>query len=231
MGSILPPTIIDDLPSFLYYKHWWIHQIFGSRKELFQNLFHIVCAMSKQSHIESTVEEDKATKYDLPSIPMKLVNTTTFSKKQKEKLRKKQEKLDRVLETLGVEEYEFLETFRDKPLELRGLLDRALMKRMTFLSAGGELGGTDEVKAEVLEELEELEDELKGGKGKKKKKGKRFQKPTVEEKEPLVINRKTIHDAYYFLKETYVDKLEKKAEEGLDVEKGYLKAKSPSMQK
>ena len=60
-GSILPPTIIDDLPSFLYYKHWWIHQIFGSRKELFQNLFHIVCAMSKQSHIESTVEEDKGT--------------------------------------------------------------------------------------------------------------------------------------------------------------------------
>ena len=59
-----------------------------------------------------------ATKYDLPSIPMKLVNTTTFSKKQKEKLRKKQEKLDRVLETLGVEEYEFLETFRDKPLEV-----------------------------------------------------------------------------------------------------------------
>ena len=38
--------------------------------------------------------------------------------------------------------------------QLRGLLDRALMKRMTFLSAGGELGGTDEVKAEVLEELE-----------------------------------------------------------------------------
>ena len=37
--------------------------------------------------------------------------------------------------------------------------------------------------------------------------------------------------AYYFLKETYVDKLEKKAEEGLDVEKGYLKAKSPSMQR
>merc|ERR1712156_377550 len=127
-------------------------------RNYFQNLFHIVCAMSKQSHIESTVEEDKSTKYDLPSIPMKLVNTTTFSKKQKEKLRKKQEKLDRVLETLGVEEYEFLETFRDKPLELRGLLDRALMKRMTFLSAGGELGGTDEVKAEVLEELEELED-------------------------------------------------------------------------
>ena len=37
--------------------------------------------------------------------------------------------------------------------------------------------------------------------------------------------------AYYFLKETYVDKLEKKAEEGLDVEKGYLKAKSPNMQR
>ena len=49
---------------------------------------------------------------------MKLLNTTNMTRRQKDKIRKKQEKLDRTLETLGVEEHEFLETFRDKPTEV-----------------------------------------------------------------------------------------------------------------
>jgi len=179
--------------------------------------------MSKQVNSESTVEEAKASKYDFPSVPMKLLNTTNMSRKQKDKIRKKQEKLDRTLETIGIEEKTFLAVFRDNPMELRGLLDRALMKRMTTLSAVGS----------IQPEPEPEEDEEK----KKKKKGKKSKNAKPEEVvEPLIINRETVHDAYHFLKEIYVDKLEakqaKEAEEGLDVKRDLsLAVKSPSMQR
>ena len=50
---------------------------------------------------------------------MKLLNTTNMTRKQKDKIRKKQEKLDRTLETIGIEEKNFLEVFRDRPMEVR----------------------------------------------------------------------------------------------------------------
>lgn len=183
--------------------------------------------MSKQVHSESTVEEAKATKYDFPSVPMKLMNTTNMTRKQKDKIRKKQEKLDRTLETIGIEENIFLEVYRDRPMELRGLLDRALMKRMTTLSAVGAIQCNQP-------EPEPEEDEEK----KKKKKGKKSKNAKPEEVvEPLIINRETVHDAYHFLKEIYVDKLEakqaKEEEEGLGVKRDLssLAVKSPSMQR
>ena len=49
---------------------------------------------------------------------MKLLNTTNMTRKQKDKIRKKQEKLDRTLETIGIEEKQFLEVFRDRPMEV-----------------------------------------------------------------------------------------------------------------
>jgi len=176
--------------------------------------------MSKQVNSESTVEEAKASKYDFPSVPMKLLNTTNMTRKQKDKIRKKQEKLDRTLETIGIEEKQFLEVFRDRPMELRGLLDRALMKRMTTLSAVGA----------IQPEPEPEEDE-------EKKKGKKSKNAKPEEVvEPLIINRETVHDAYHFLKEIYVDKLEakqaKEEEEGLAPKRDLsLAVKSPSMQR
>ena len=60
-----------------------------------------------------------ASKYDFPSVPMKLLNTTNMTRKQKDKIRKKQEKLDRTLETIGIEEKTFLAVFRDNPMEVR----------------------------------------------------------------------------------------------------------------
>ena len=72
------------------------------------------------------------------------------------------------------------------------------MKRMTVLSAGGEF----QHEAEIAEEDKPKKKKGKGKKGKKDK-----EEP---EEEPLIINRKTLHEAYYFLKETYVDKLEEK---------------------
>ena len=60
-----------------------------------------------------------ASKYDFPSVPMKLMNTTNMTRKQKDKIRKKQEKLDRTLETIGIEENIFLEVYRDRPMEVR----------------------------------------------------------------------------------------------------------------
>ena len=59
-----------------------------------------------------------ASKYDFPTIPMKLLNTTNMNRRQKDKIRKKQEKLDRTLETIGIEEKTFLEVFRDRPMEV-----------------------------------------------------------------------------------------------------------------
>ena len=63
-----------------------------------------------------------ASKYDFPSVPMKLLNTTNMTRKQKDKIRKKQEKLDRTLETIGIEEKTFLAVFRDNPMEVRHIL-------------------------------------------------------------------------------------------------------------
>ena len=63
-----------------------------------------------------------ASKYDFPSVPMKLLNTTNMTRKQKDKIRKKQEKLDRTLETIGIEENIFLEVYRDRPMEVRHIL-------------------------------------------------------------------------------------------------------------
>ena len=53
---------------------------------------------------------------------MKLLNTTNMTRKQKDKIRKKQEKLDRTLETIGIEEKTFLAVFRDNPMEVRHIL-------------------------------------------------------------------------------------------------------------
>ena len=53
---------------------------------------------------------------------MKLLNTTNMTRKQKDKIRKKQEKLDRTLETIGIEEKIFLEIFRDRPMEVRQII-------------------------------------------------------------------------------------------------------------
>ena len=53
---------------------------------------------------------------------MKLLNTTNMTRKQKDKIRKKQEKLDRTLETIGIEENIFLEVYRDRPMEVRHIL-------------------------------------------------------------------------------------------------------------
>ena len=53
---------------------------------------------------------------------MKLMNTTNMTRKQKDKIRKKQEKLDRTLETIGIEENIFLEVYRDRPMEVRHIL-------------------------------------------------------------------------------------------------------------
>ena len=69
---------------------------------------------------------------------------------------------------------------------------------MTVLSAGGEF----QHEAEIAEEDKPKKKKGKGKKGKKDK--------DEPEEEPLIINRKTLHEAYYFLKETYVDKLEEK---------------------
>ena len=67
--------------------------------------------------------------------------------------------------------------------QLRGLLDRALMKRMTTLSAVGA----------IQPEPEPEEDEEK----KKKKKGKKSKNAKPEEVvEPLIINRETVHDVW-----------------------------------
>ena len=74
------------------------------------------------------------------------------------------------------------------------------MKRMTVLSAGGEFQHDAHIE-------EEEKPKKKKGKGKKKS------KEEEPEEEPLIINRKTLHEAYYFLKETYVDKLEAKNEQ------------------
>ena len=49
---------------------------------------------------------------------MKLLNTTNMTRRQKDKIKKKQEKLDRTLETIGIEEKIFLEVFRDRPMEV-----------------------------------------------------------------------------------------------------------------
>ena len=78
--------------------------------------------------IQSTVDQwhffyyVTASKYDFPSVPMKLLNTTNMTRKQKDKIRKKQEKLDRTLETIGIEEKQFLEVFRDRPMEVMHIL-------------------------------------------------------------------------------------------------------------
>ena len=70
--------------------------------------------------------------------------------------------------------------------QLRGLLDRALMKRMTTLSAVGAIQCNQP-------EPEPEEDEEK----KKKKKGKKSKNAKPEEVvEPLIINRETVHDVW-----------------------------------
>ena len=63
-----------------------------------------------------------ALKYDFPSVPMKLLNATNMPRKQKDKIRKKQENIDRTLETIVIEENTFLEVFRDMPMEVRHFL-------------------------------------------------------------------------------------------------------------
>ena len=63
-----------------------------------------------------------ALKYDFPSVPMKLLNATNMPRKQKDKIRKKQENIDRTLETIVIEENTFLEVFRDMPMMVRHFL-------------------------------------------------------------------------------------------------------------
>ena len=63
-----------------------------------------------------------ASKYDFPLVPMKLLNATNMPRKQKDKIRKKQENIDRTLETIVIEENTFLEVFRDMPMEVRHFL-------------------------------------------------------------------------------------------------------------
>ena len=87
-----------------------------------------------QTNIESTVKQDKgkqvyliikfifntwtfyiSAKFDFPTVPLKLMNTQYMTKKEKDKLKKKQEKLDHCLELLEIEEKEFLHLMRDDP--------------------------------------------------------------------------------------------------------------------
>ena len=79
------------------------------RKSAFEKLYSFIYLLTLSSI---------ATKYDLPSVPLKLMNTTNMTRKQVEKMKKKQEKLDRVLLTLGVDDKKFLQTFRDDPMEV-----------------------------------------------------------------------------------------------------------------
>ena len=63
-----------------------------------------------------------ASKYDFPLVPMKLLNATNMPRKQKDKIRKKQENIDRTSGTIVIEENTFLEVFRDMPMEARHFL-------------------------------------------------------------------------------------------------------------
>ena len=78
--------------------------------------------------IQSTVDQwhffyyVTASKYDFPLVPMKLLNATNMPRKQKDKIRKKQENIDRTLKTIVIEENTFLEVFRDMPMEARHFL-------------------------------------------------------------------------------------------------------------
>ena len=50
---------------------------------------------------------------------MKLMNTQYMTKKEKDKLKKKQERLDHCLDLLEIDEMEFLTMFRDDPTRVR----------------------------------------------------------------------------------------------------------------
>ena len=58
-------------------------------------------------------------KFDFPTVPMKLMNTQYMTKKEKDKLKKKQERLDHCLDLLEIDEMEFLTMFRDDPTRVR----------------------------------------------------------------------------------------------------------------
>ena len=59
--------------------------------------------------------------HDLPSVPLKLMNTRRLSKKDKDKIKKKQEKLDKCLKILGINQSEFLALLRDDPSKVSRL--------------------------------------------------------------------------------------------------------------
>ena len=58
-------------------------------------------------------------KFDFPNVPLKLMNTQNMTKKEKDKLKKKQERLDHCLGLLEIDEKEFLTMFRDDPSRVR----------------------------------------------------------------------------------------------------------------
>lgn len=88
---------------------------------------------------------------------MKLLDTNNMSKREKDKLKKKQEQLDHCLDVLQIDDDEFYSILRDEPARVRSFLDQTLMKRITNLTCGG--GDT------LAEELEKVEISKVGKRG------------------------------------------------------------------
>ena len=96
------------------------------------------------------------------------------------------------------------------------------MQRMTALSAGGNaevakvrMGSTSSVeensaKSKGSRRGSATEEVIKANKGRRGSSGEVFNKNKKNQKKQVVADRHTLHEAYYFLIETYVDKQESK---------------------
>ena len=56
--------------------------------------------------------------FDFPKCPISMMNTRNLSKKEKDKLKKQQEKLDHALAMLQIEQYHFFHLIKEGPEEV-----------------------------------------------------------------------------------------------------------------
>ena len=69
-----------------------------------------------QTNIESDLKKEK---FELPPVPMKLMDTRKMTKKEKDKLKIKQDNLETCLLTLEIDENEFYSLLRDEPSKVK----------------------------------------------------------------------------------------------------------------